>query len=228
MFLQIPAGESDSMKTLKDVGRMIKRKYSGFIGKDREMRKVIFKVETSLDGFISGPNGEMDWAYPHTRTKENSQHVDDILDTVDTVLMSREDYQTFKDYWPAVATDETSPEGDKQFSNWLNKIPKVVFSQPLENLEWENARLVTGDVGMEIAILKQEPGKNLMMWSGAKFPQVLMQMGLIDEYWINVHPVALGRGRALFGGIEKRIPLKLIKSRVFESGVVGHCYQPAN
>jgi dihydrofolate reductase len=216
------------MKTLLDVGRMIRKKYEGFKGKDREMRKVIFKVETSLDGFIAGPNGEMDWAFPHVRTKENWQHVQDILDKVDTVLMSRVVYQEFKNYWPAVAHNPDSSESDKEFSKWLDKIPKIVFSKTLENLEWENARLVRGDVGMEIAILKQQQGKHLMMWGGAKFPQVLMQLGLIDEYWINVHPVALGRGKALFDGIEKRIPLKLLKSRAFESGVVGHCYQPVS
>jgi dihydrofolate reductase len=214
------------MKTLLDVGRMIRKKYEGFQGKDREMRKVIFKVETSLDGFIAGPNGEMDWAFPHVRTKENWRHVQDILDKVDTVLMSRVIYQEFKNYWPAVAHNPDSSESDREFSKWLNKIPKIVFSKTLENLEWENARLVRGDVGMEIAILKQQQGKHLMMWGGSKFPQVLMQLGLIDEYWINVHPVALGRGKALFEGIEKRIPLKLLKSRAFESGVVGHCYQP--
>ena len=73
------------MKTLIEVGRMIRKKYLGFKGKDREMRKVIFKVETSLDGFIAGPNGEMDWAFPHVRAKESWQHVGDILDQVDTV-----------------------------------------------------------------------------------------------------------------------------------------------
>ncbi len=205
---------------------MIRKKYLGFKGKDREMRKVIFKVETSLDGFIAGPNGEMDWAFPHTRAKESSRHVEDILDEVDTVLMSRVIYQEFKNYWPAVAHDRHSSESDKTFSRWLDRIPKIVFSNTLENLEWENARLVRGDAGMEIAILKQQPGKNLMMWGGARFPRALMQMGLIDEYWINIHPVALGRGKSLFEGIENRIPLKLFKSRVFESGVVGHCYQP--
>jgi dihydrofolate reductase len=169
----------------------------------------------------------MDWAFPHTRAKESWQHVEDILDQVDTVLMSRVIYQEFKNYWPAVASNPKSSESDKAFSRWLDRTPKIVFSKTLENLEWENARLVRGDAGMEIAILKQQPGKHLMMWGGARFPRALMQMGLIDEYWINIHPVALGRGKALFEGIENRIPLKLLKSRVFESGVVGHCYQPA-
>jgi len=189
------------------------------------MRKVIFKVETTLDGFIAGPNGEMDWAFGHVRTKEDWNHVNDILDTVDTVLMSRVIYEEYKDYWPAVATDHSSSESDKEFSRWLDKTPKIVFSRTLENLEWENARLVRGDAGMEIAILKQQPGKNLVMWGGSRFPQALMELGLIDEYWINVHPVAIGAGKSLFGGIQQRIPLKLIKSRAFESGVVGHCYQ---
>ena len=207
---------------------MIRKKYLGFKGKNREMRKVIFKVDTSLDGYIAGPNGELDWAFPKVRTKESWQHVRGVLDNVDTVLMSRIIYEEFKNYWPAVANNPESSEPDREFSRWLDKIPKVVFSRTLENLEWENARLVRGDAGMEIAILKQQPGKHLMMWGGAKFPRTLMQLGLIDEYWINVHPVALGRGKSLFEGIENRIPLKLLKSRSFESGVVGHCYQPVS
>jgi dihydrofolate reductase len=108
----------------------------------------------------------------------------------------------------------------------LDLTPKIVFSKTLENVDWMNARLVKGDVGEEIARLKQQPGKNLVMWGGSLFPQVLMNLGLIEEYWINVHPVILGSGKHLFTDIRNRIPLSLSSARTFESGTVGLCYRP--
>jgi dihydrofolate reductase len=190
------------------------------------MRKLIFKIELTLDGFIAGPKGEMDWGIATDGAEENWKHVFDMLSTVDTVLMSRVIYQTFKEFWPAAGTNPSSPKAEKEFSNWLNNTPKIVFSKTLESVDWVNTRLVKGDVGKEIAQLKQQPGKNFIMWGGSIFPQALMNLGLIDEYWINIHPVLLGSGKPLFTDIRNKILFSVLSTKMFVSGTVGLCYKP--
>ena len=194
------------------------------------MRKVIFKIELSLDGFISGPNGEMDWGRPKAVAEENAaednwKDVFDMLSTVDTVLMSRVIYQGFKEYWPAAGTNPSSPKSEKEFSHWLNNTPKIVFSKTLDSVDWMNARLVKGDVGKEISHLKEQPGKNFVLWGGSIFPQALMNLGLIDEYWANVHPVILGSGKPLFTDVKNRTLFKTLSTKTLKSGTVGHRYE---
>ncbi len=190
------------------------------------MRKLIFKIEMTLDGFISGPKGEMDWGTATFGAEENWKRVFDMLSTVDTVLMSRIIYQGFKEFWPAAGVSPTSSKFEKEFSHWLDNAPKVVFSKTLESVDWMNSRLVKTDAGAEIALLKQQPGKNLVMWGGSIFPQALMNLALIDEYWINVHRVILGKGKPLFTDITSKIPLSLLSAKTFETGTVGLCYKP--
>ena len=101
------------------------------------MRKLIFKIEVTLDGFIGGPNGEMDWASGTVSTKEHWQDVTDMLSNVDTVLMSGVIYREFEKYWPPVATNPSSSEYDRNFSIWINDTPKVVFSKTLEKVDWK-------------------------------------------------------------------------------------------
>jgi dihydrofolate reductase len=190
------------------------------------MRKLILKIEMTLDGFISGPKGEMDWGTATFGGEENWKRVFDMLSTVDTVLMSRVIYQTFKEFWPAAGVSPTSSKSEKEYSHWLDSISKVVFSKTLESVDWMNSRLIKTDAGAEISLLKQQPGKNLVMWGGSVFPQALMNLGLIDEYWINIHRVILGSGKRLFTDITSKIPLSLLSAKTFETGTVGLCYRP--
>jgi dihydrofolate reductase len=190
------------------------------------MRKVIFKIELTLDGFISGPKGEMDWAQADALTDENWKDVFNMLSTVDTVLMSRVIYQGFKEYWPAAGKNPKSSKFEKKYSAWLDKTPKIVFSKTLDQVDWENARLVKGNVGKEISKLKKQPGKNFVFWGGSAFPQALMNLGLIDEYWINVHPIILGDGKPLLTDIKKKIPFNNINTKIFKTGAIGLRYEP--
>lgn len=114
------------------------------------MRKVIFKIELTLDGFISGPKGEMDWVQPYVLTEENWKDVFDMLSTVDAVLMSRVIYQGSKEYWPAAGMNSKSSKYEKEYSAWLNNTPKIVFSKTLDHVDWMNARLVKGDAGKKL------------------------------------------------------------------------------
>jgi dihydrofolate reductase len=103
------------------------------------------------------------------------------------------------------------------FSRWLDDVPKVVFSRTLKQAEWQNSRLAVGDLAEEISRLKAQPGKDALIMNSASIAQECLWLGLLDEYWLNVHPVAIGHGRPLF---EDRVDLKLLESRVFESGQV--------
>lgn len=179
------------------------------------MRRVIMQLEITLDGFGADVDGGMSW---FTLDAEawvvRNEH---YRREIDTVLLGRNNYLGFRGYWPDVASDPSASETDIGFSKWLDAIPKVVFSKTLERAEWQNSRLVSGDLTEEIKKLKEAPGKNLLVMSSIGLAQSCIAAGLIDEYWLTVHPVAIGQGVPLF---KERVELKLLHSRAFSSGQV--------
>jgi len=183
----------------------------------------------SLDGFVGGPNGELDW---EVRDEEVSKSlIGDLLATVDTMLLGRVLYQGFQQAWPAMASNPSSPKELVDFAHWIEDTPKVVFSKTLGKTEWQNSRLVSvktdDDVEKEVVRLKEQPGGDMVVFGGARFAQTLSRLGLIDEYRLKLQPVALGSGLPLFKEVKSRVGLKLVKSQTFKSGVVVLCYQPA-
>jgi len=178
------------------------------------MRKVIFQMVVSLDGFFEGPNKELDW---HVWDDEMEKYADDLLSTVDAILLERVAYQLFADYW-ASAKDSITPK--------INNLPKIVFSKTLKKVEWKNSRLVKYNIAEEIQKLKQQPGKDLVQFGGAGIASTFIKLGLIDEYRIIVNPVVLGRGKPLFKDIKEKINLKLLKTMTFKCGNVILYYQP--
>lgn len=189
------------------------------------MRKVILSVQVSLDGFTAGPNGELDWLVEHVVSEEGWNSLNDLVSTVDTVLLGRVNYQGFASYWPAMATNPSSTKNDIEFSRWLDTTPKLVFSRTLEQVEWKNARLVKENIAEEIRSLKQQEGQDMVILHSASLAQTFMQLGLIDEYRLSVHPVVLGGGILLFKDIKDRMNLKLVEAKTFRSGVVLLFYQ---
>ena len=179
-----------------------------------KMRKVILHMMVSLDGFIEGPNKELDW---HAWDDEMEKYADDLLSTVGAILLGRVAYQLFADYWPS-AKDSITPK--------MNNLPKIVFSKTLEKVEWKNSRLVKYNIAEEIQKLKQQPGKDLVLFGGAGIASTFIKLGLIDEYRIIVNPVVLGRGNPLFNGLKDKLNLKLLKTKTYSSGNVILCYQP--
>jgi len=125
--------------------------------------------------------------------------------------------QLMVDYWPN-ATGE--------FANKMNRMPKIVFSRTLEKVEWNNTRLIKDNIAEEISKMKQQPGKDLVLFAGADIAETLRQLGLIDEYRLLVNPVILGSGKPLFQNITDRIKLKLLKTQTFNCGNVLLCYKP--
>jgi dihydrofolate reductase len=188
------------------------------------MRKVILSMMMSLDGFIEGPNGEMDWLPPFNdeeKWKDIHEEMWTQLNSTDTILLGRITYQIWEEYWPAVAKNPSSIKNDLKFSQYVDKTQKIVFSKTLKKVNWKNTRLISKNIAEEILKIKEQSGKNIVLAGGANIAQTFMNLRLIDEYIINVHPVILGKGKPLFKNITDRHKLILIGSKIYNSGMVG-------
>lgn len=186
------------------------------------MRNVALLMHVSLDGFTAGPNGEMDWI----ATDDAMWHyVTNITDAADTAIFGRVTYEMMAGYWPTAADQPEATQHDIDHARWVNTALKLVFSRTLTTAEWGPTKLVKEHIAEEIARMKQQPGKNLLMIGSASLAQTFSLLGLIDDYWLNVNPVVLGGGTPLFKDVKDRINLKLVEAKTFRSGVVGLHYQ---
>ena len=178
------------------------------------MRKVIYSMGMSLDGFIAGPGGEIDWSAPddelhrfhNEQTRELGAH-----------LMGRRLYETMV-YWETADRDPSLGETEREFARIWQALPKIVFSTTLDKVEG-NARLASGGIAEEVARLKEQPGKDLGV-GGAGLAATCTELGLIDEYRLFVSPVVLGGGTPYFPALDERIGLELMETRTFGSRVV--------
>lgn len=174
------------------------------------MRKVIYSMVTSLDGFIEDAHGGIDW---HIFDREMEAYMARFLDRIDTLLFGRVTYQMLASYWPE-ATDN-----DPGLTERMNNLPKQVFSNTLNPSDW-NATLVKGDLVTEMQAAKQKTGKDMVIFGGPNLASSFIQHKLIDEYHIIVNPVVLGSGKPLFQGVEAPLPLALIQTQTFACGNV--------
>jgi dihydrofolate reductase len=185
------------------------------------MRKLIYSLTVSLDGFIAGPGGNIDWSAPdeelhrfhNEQTRELGAH-----------LCGRRLYEAML-YWETAEEDPSLSEVAREFARIWKPLPKIVFSKTLEKVEG-NARLVRDVAAEEIIGLKEQPGKDLAV-AGAGLASTLMALGLIDEYRLFVSPVVLGAGTPYFPPLDQRIKLELIETRPFGSRVVYMRYRSA-
>lgn len=184
------------------------------------MRKVIVSNLMSLDGFMAGPGGDIDW---FVVDEEFDGYARELFASVDTLLFGRVTWQLMAGYWPTPAAAAEDPF----ITGKMNTLPKVVFSTTLEKAEWENTRLVKGNLAEEVSRLKRLPGMDMMIFGSGSLVSALTQAGLIDEYRIVVNPVVLGRGKPLFQDLRERLSLKLLKTRTLRCGDVILYYQPA-
>lgn len=188
------------------------------------MRKIIVTMWVSLDGFIAGPNGEMDWVGEFF-DEAMGKYEDDLVSAADTLLLGRVTYESFAGSWPHVPDNPSVSEGEKEYARKLNAMRKIVFSRTLSIVEWNNSTLRNEPVPEEIEQLKQEPGKDIVIYGSASIVQALTNLGLIDEYQVLIHPVILGSGKPLFQGLKEKRNLKLIDTKTFPTGVVLLQYQ---
>jgi dihydrofolate reductase len=176
-------------------------------------RKLIYSMGVSLDGFIAGPEGEIDWGEPDAEL--HRFHNQRTLE-LGTHLCGRRLYETMV-YWETADEKPSAPEHD-EFARIWKDLPKIVFSKTLDKVEG-NSRLMREGVAEEVANLKEQPGKDLAV-GGAGLASTLIELGLVDEYLRFVYPVVLGGGTPYFPALEERIDLELVETRTFGSRVV--------
>ena len=181
------------------------------------MRKLVLFMHTSLDGFVAGPNGEMDWIKVDD---EMFEYVGKRTNEADTALYGRVTYQMMEGYWPTAGDQPAATKHDIEHSRWYNGVTKIVLSRTMRGKKLTNTKIVSDDVSHEITKLKQGLGREILIFGSPGAAHSLMQENLIDDYWLFVNPILLGRGIPLFKGIKEITGLTLSKTTVFASGVV--------
>lgn len=185
------------------------------------MRKIISAFRISVDGFIKGPNEEVDWV-------ESWADDFNLTPQVDTCILGGGMYLEYEQYWTAILADPKSVFGgiatknEIAYARWADKTPHIVLSKTLEKVEWKTSRIVR-DVD-EIRKMKRHPGKDMYVIGGATLVSSLINEGLVDELRLMVHPVILGGGKALFKDVKQRHALKLVKARRLKSDKVSLIY----
>ncbi len=189
------------------------------------MRKIIVTMWVTLDGFIAGPNNDMGFiGEVYDEAMGNYEY--ELVSAADTLLLGRVTYESFAGSWPHVPDRPGADPGEVAYAHKLNAMRKIVFSKTLPHVEWNNSTLKREIVPEEIEKLKQEPGKDIVIYGSASVIQELTNAGLIDEYQLLVHPFILGDGKPLFKNIKEKVNLKLIDTQARSSGVVVLTYQP--
>lgn len=183
------------------------------------MRKLIFFMLTSLDGYFEAPGSDISW---HNIDEEFNDFAIEQLDSAGGLLFGRVTYEMMAGYWP---TPEALAD-DPVVAGRMNSLPKVVFSKTLPAAGWQNTRLVQDNFLAEVTQLKQQPGKDLFIFGSSDLAVSLMQYNLIDEFRIMVNPIVLGGGKSLFQGIQNKFGLNLLRTRQFKSGNVLLYYAP--
>lgn len=180
------------------------------------MKKVVLFMHLSLDGYAAGPNGEMDWInvdenlfdYAATRTNQS-----------DTALYGRVTYELMEGYWPTAADQPNASRHDIEHSAWYKDVNKVIVSRTMKNKTLPKTRIISENVSKEIRGLKEGTGSEIIIFGSPTLAHSLMEDNLIDDYWLFVNPIILGKGLQLFKTIDRTIKLKLVTSKTFESGV---------
>ncbi|RDC64416.1 dihydrofolate reductase family protein [Adhaeribacter pallidiroseus] len=190
------------------------------------MRKLIVSMNITLDGFLSGPNCELDWHFT-SWTAEMAEALCEQLKKADTILLGRVTYLAMAKFWPAKALDSTVAPADLIFIRMMNQYPKIVFSKMLFTTAWNNS-IIQKNLASTIQNLKKQSGKDLMVYGSATLVAALVHLNLVDEYQLWVHPIVLGRGKPLFKNVPGQSRLTLLKNQLFSSGVVLLMYQVQN
>jgi len=204
------------------------------------MRKLILKMSVTLDGFVGGATGQIDWLF-RTSDEVGKRWIADTIGNAGVHIMGSRTYADMAKYWPSSTDILAGP---------MNRIPKVVFSRSkapnlsattnaLEDASraepvdlaraaasWSQPRIASGDLAEEIIRLKEETGGDILAHGGAGFARSLVASGLIDEYQLVVHPVVLGRGLAIFSDLPRPLQLSLVSAVTFPSGAVAHVLRP--
>jgi len=186
------------------------------------MRNLIFFMHTSLDGFVAGPNGEMNWIKVD---EEIFDFVATMTDQADTALYGRVTYEMMQSYWPKAGEQPGASKHDKEHSAWYNKVSKIVLSKTISEKGLDNTIVISDQLADKINKIKKQDGKNILIFGSPGASQSLLNQGLIDKFWLFVNPIILGQGMPLFKDITGTTKLKLAESKTFACGVIALHYK---
>jgi dihydrofolate reductase len=181
------------------------------------MRKVIAGFFISLDGVVEAPQ---DWHFPYFND-EMGEAVADQSSNADTMLFGRITFEEFAGFWPQQGSDVP-------FADVINSTPKVLVTTTLKSVDWGPTTIIDHDVVESVKALKDRPGKDISITGSPTLVRTLLRVGLVDELRLLVHPIVVGHGKRLFETEDQPIPLKLITSKTFQTGVQAMTYAPAD
>ena len=181
------------------------------------MRKLKLQVQISVDGYIAGVNGEMDWMVWNW-DDELKKYVTEITEPVECIVLGRKLAQGFIPHW--------SSHPELEGADKMNSTKKVVFTKTLDKSEWDNTLLAKGDIVDEITKLKKQEGKDIIAYGGGSFVSALIKHGLIDEFHLFINPTAIGSGMTIFKELDGKQNLTLVKAASFDCGIVVLNYEP--
>ena len=188
------------------------------------MRKLVLFMHVSLDGFATDANGGLGWI---SYDGELQQYAQGIVDTVGSPVYGRLTYALMAGYWPGELDNPEASEHSKAHARWVDKVTKIVFSKTMKKADWNNTIVINDNIAEEINKLKQQPGKDLVIFGSPGLTHSFMELDLIDEYQLTLNPVLLGGGKTVYQNIKNKTNLKLVKATTFNSGVVGLHYTKA-
>src|SRR5690606_28538430 len=189
------------------------------------MRKLRLQVQVSVDGFIAGTNGELDWAATEW-SKDIENYVDEITKPVAIILLGRNLAMGFIPHWTSVAQDKSHPAHEAGII--FDRLPKIVFSKTLMESNWENTVIDNGVLAERVSALKTQPGGDLIAYGGGQCVSSLIKEKLVDEFYLFINPVILGKGMPIFREIDAMQQVKLITAKQFECGIIVLVYSYAH
>lgn len=181
------------------------------------MRKVVEFMHVSLDGFVAGPNGEMDWILIDDAMFD---FVNDRTKTSDAAMYGRKTWQMMDGYWPEAGKNPKASKHDREHSAWYNKIDKYVLSRTMQSDPTKKVKVIGKDLVREMTEIKNGKGEEILVFGSPSASHALANLGLIDEYWLFINPILLGKGIPLFNGQKDITKMKLLKTHIFPNGVI--------
>jgi dihydrofolate reductase len=185
------------------------------------MRKLIFFMHASLDGFVAGLKGEMNWIKVDEAIFD---FVGTMTNQADAALYGRVTYQMMENYWPKAGEKPGATKHDIEHSKWYNSVYKIVLSKTLKEAGLKNTKVISGNLADNINRIKHQDGKNILIFGSPSASNSLLKEGLIDEFWIFLNPIIVGKGMPLFKDLTDRIKLGLLDTKTFSNGVIALHY----
>ncbi len=186
------------------------------------MRNLVFFMHISLDGFVAGINGELDWI---KLDEDMLDFVASMTDNADTALYGRVTYQLMESYWPKAGKEPNASKHTLEHSKWYDKVTKVVLSETINDTELTNTKVISQNLSERINELKQQEGRNILIFGSPTASLSLLNSGLIDEFWFFVNPIIKGNGIPLFKKVTDKIILELTETKTFSCGVIALHYK---